>query len=159
VTSGVLAYRYPLYRRGNPQLRVFLPNFWMKLVQLEHSSRPANKVDFIVSQGMTQKDVKNYLERIYKVEVAHVKTINCSGRTHYHKKLQDIIKDDDFKLAFVTLARGQTFEYPDVVKLDQLDVKAKKAEDDVEETKKAFRKNLGQGGQATRTGLPSFFGL
>jgi hypothetical protein len=35
---------YPIYQRGNPQLRIFLPNFWMKLVQLEKISAPSNKV-------------------------------------------------------------------------------------------------------------------
>jgi hypothetical protein len=35
---------YPIYQRGNPQLRVFLPNFWMKLVKLDKISTPSNKV-------------------------------------------------------------------------------------------------------------------
>ncbi len=35
---------YPLYRKGNPQLRVYLPNLWMKLVNPEHAARPPNKV-------------------------------------------------------------------------------------------------------------------
>lgn len=42
---------YPLYQRGNPQLRVFLPNFWMKLVKSEHK-QPENIVTFEVSMGM-----------------------------------------------------------------------------------------------------------
>jgi large subunit ribosomal protein L23 len=35
---------YPIYQRGNPQLRIFLPNFWMKLVKLDKISAPSNKV-------------------------------------------------------------------------------------------------------------------
>ena len=65
---------YPIYQRGNPQLRVFLPNFWMKLVKLDKIEAPSNKVHFIVSQEMTRYDVKNYLEKIYKVPVDSVKT-------------------------------------------------------------------------------------
>lgn len=42
---------YPLYRRGNPQLRVFLPNFWMKIVKPEHK-QPENIVTFHVSLEM-----------------------------------------------------------------------------------------------------------
>ena len=39
---------YPIYQRGNPQLRVFLPNFWMKLVKpstvFGNTTVPDNKV-------------------------------------------------------------------------------------------------------------------
>ena len=39
---------YPIYQRGNPQLRVFLPNFWMKLVKptavFGKATVPDNKV-------------------------------------------------------------------------------------------------------------------
>ena len=39
---------YPIYQKGNPQLRVFLPNFWMKMVKPNFNqykaSTPANKV-------------------------------------------------------------------------------------------------------------------
>ena len=61
---------YPLYRRGNPQLRIYLPNFWMKLLNPEKSyvRAPPNCVTFEVSPAMTKLDVKNYLEKIYKVK-------------------------------------------------------------------------------------------
>ena len=77
---------YPIYQKGNPQLRVFLPNFWMKMVKPDYNqygaSTPSNKVivifkctklslklqaQFIVSSQMTKHDVKNYLEKIYQV--------------------------------------------------------------------------------------------
>merc|ERR1712213_268505 len=80
---------YPLYNRGNPQLRIFLPNFWMKLVKNKDIKLPPNVVTFQVSSEMTRVDVKNYLERIYKVPVLNVKTINTIGRTFvspYQKK-------------------------------------------------------------------------
>ena len=42
---------YPIYQRGNPQLRVFLPNFWMKLVKptvvFGKAAVPENKVQLI----------------------------------------------------------------------------------------------------------------
>ena len=62
-------FSYPLYRRGNPQLRVYLPNFWMKLLNPEKMShkKPPNSIMFEVSPAMTRLDVKNYLEKIYKV--------------------------------------------------------------------------------------------
>ena len=62
-------FSYPLYRRGNPQLRIYLPNFWMKLLNPEKQfvRAPPNRVTFEVSPEMTKLDVKNYLEKIYKV--------------------------------------------------------------------------------------------
>lgn len=94
----------------------------MKLVQYEHVQRAPNKVTFVVSSQMTRLDVKNYLEKIYNVPVMDVHTTNVSGeegasggchlifsikllfsgKTHMHK-LQFIWKEDDHKLAFVTL--------------------------------------------------------
>jgi large subunit ribosomal protein L23 len=74
--------RYPLYQKGNPQLRVFLPNFFMKLVKDKHNvNRPLNMVTFHVSMEMSEYDVKNYLEKIYKVPVVDVRTEVCLG-TH-----------------------------------------------------------------------------
>lgn len=71
-------YRYPLYQRGNPQLRIFLPNFWMKLLKPKQS-QPRNMVQFMVSVEMTDHDVKNYLEKIYKVPVVDVRTQIFAG--------------------------------------------------------------------------------
>ncbi|XP_063615174.1 large ribosomal subunit protein uL23m-like [Penaeus indicus] len=64
---------YPLYRRGNPQLRVFLPNFYMKLIK-PRDPQPKNVVQFEVSMQMTKFDIKNYLEKIYNVPVENVVT-------------------------------------------------------------------------------------
>lgn len=66
-------YRYPMYQRGNPQLRIFLPNFWMKLVRPEEK-QPKNVVQFIVPTGMTNYDIRNYLEKIYKINVIKVES-------------------------------------------------------------------------------------
>merc|ERR1719471_1755881 len=104
---------------------------------------------------MTKLDVKNYLEKIYKVPVMNVNTTIVSGRT-YHR--QTVLKDDDRKLAFVTLRSGESFEFPDVVKKEQLEEKEVKADDDVERTKREFEKNT-KIKQVGRKGLPTFSGL
>uniref|UniRef100_V5I5T5 Large ribosomal subunit protein uL23m n=1 Tax=Ixodes ricinus TaxID=34613 RepID=V5I5T5_IXORI len=77
---------YPQYVKGNPQLRIFLPNFWMKLVK-HGKPQPPNTVKFVVPLQMTKYDVKNYLEKIYKVPVAshgrtndYVRTSRRSGK-------------------------------------------------------------------------------
>ena len=97
---------YPIYSKGNPQLRVFLPNFWMKMVTNKNVKRPPNSITFQVSPAMTQLDVKNYLEKIYKVPVLDVKTKNVTGKTEYSphfRESRELFKDDDIKYAFVTV--------------------------------------------------------
>ena len=49
VTSW-LTSSYPLYRRGNPQLRVYLPNFWMKL---------ARRHDACAKQGPVHRQLRD----------------------------------------------------------------------------------------------------
>ena len=103
---------YPIYQRGNPQLRVFLPNFWMKLINPETfigkgNTSPPNKLYFVVSSEMTRFDIKNYLEKIYQVPVANVRTVNKMGKTRQNHFANYIVKDDDYKVAFVTLPSGQ----------------------------------------------------
>ena len=71
--------RYPIYQRGNPQLRVFLPNFWMKLVR-PIEKQPPNIVQFIVSMEMSRYDIKNYLEKIYRIPVVDVRTHVMQGK-------------------------------------------------------------------------------
>ena len=72
--------RYPLYQKGNPQLRIFLPNFIMKLVR-PVEGQPPNCLKFHVSNGMSKHDVKNYLEKIYNVPVANVTTHLAQGKS------------------------------------------------------------------------------
>ena len=100
----LLAYfRYPLYQRGNPQLRVYLPNFWMKLVKPEFRLKK-NVVHFHCSMEMTRHDIKNYLEKIYNVPVVKVDTRIALGKTR--RVTGYIVKDDDIKMAYVHLVRN-----------------------------------------------------
>lgn len=93
---------YPIYQRGNPQLRVFMTDFWMKLVRPK-PEQPENIVLFKIPMEMTRFDVKNYLEKIYNVPVAEVRTEFQMGETYedYYKRY--VKKKDDYKLAYVTL--------------------------------------------------------
>ena len=56
---------------------------------------------------MTRIDVKNYLEKIYNVPVLNVKTVNQLGKTRQNAYGAYIVKDDDQKIAFVTLPPGE----------------------------------------------------
>jgi len=103
---------YPLYQRGNPQLRVFLPNFWMKCIKPDFTA-PPNVVHFICSIEMTSIDVKNYLEKIYNVHAVTVRTHIRMGACK--KNLAGyIVKEEDDKYAYVTLDEDVKFEFPDL---------------------------------------------
>lgn len=91
-----------MYQRGNPQLRVFLPNFWMKLVKPEHA-QPENVVLFACSMEMTSLDVKNYLKDIYNVPVVEARTRIGAGKTVRDFAFGYIKKEEDTKYAYVTL--------------------------------------------------------
>lgn len=95
---------YPIYQRGCPQLRVFLPNFWLKLIQPTHN-QPENVVQFACSMEMTKYDVKNYLEKIYNIPVMEVRTRIGMGNTKRDHVVGYVTKDEDTKYAYVTLVR------------------------------------------------------
>lgn len=71
---------YPIFKQGNPQLRIFLPNFWLKLINPSGHTQPENVVQFACSMEMTKYDVKNYLEKIYNIPVVEVRTRIGSGK-------------------------------------------------------------------------------
>lgn len=96
--------RYPIYQKGSPQLRVFLPNFWMKLVRPTHKI-PSNVVQFACSMEMTKFDVKNYMEKIYNVKCVDVRTRIHMPKTRREVTAGYVIKDDDVKYAYVIMVR------------------------------------------------------
>jgi large subunit ribosomal protein L23 len=154
---------YPIYQRGNPQLRVFLPNFWMKLVKptavFGKALVPQNKVQFIVAGGMTKYDIKNYLEKIYNVPVANVRTVNKLGKTRRNDFADYLVKDDDQKIAFITLPPGHKFEWPDLKITESQDEKTEGAEEEIDNAKEQFAKDTRKEEEKYRPGVPSFFGL
>ena len=91
-----------MYQRGNPQRRVFLPNFWLKLVKPEHD-QPKNIVEFHCSMEMTRFDVRNYLEKIYNVHPVYVNVRIALGKTYIPRGCKFVVKDDDVKIAYVAL--------------------------------------------------------
>ena len=66
-----------------------------------------NKVQFVVSSGMTRYDIKNYLEKIYKIPVVDVRTVNKMGKTRQNAFGNYLVNDKDYKVAFVTLPEGK----------------------------------------------------
>ena len=78
------------------------------MVKNKHERLPPNQVVFQVSPAMTSIDIKNYLEKIYKVPVYGVSTRNQMGEvkapgfTDQDNQMQ-LHKDEDIKWAYVTI--------------------------------------------------------
>ena len=91
---------YPLYQLGGPQLRVFRTNFFIQLVR-PGTAQPEDTVQFRIPMEMTRVDLRNYLEQIYNVPVAAVRTRvqHGSNRRRDHKNVR--IKKPDYKVAYV----------------------------------------------------------
>lgn len=99
---------YPIYKRGNPQLRVFLTDFWMKMVRNDKQpTPPPNVVTFHCSMQMTKHDIKNYLTKIYDIPVVDVRTEVRMGEFFRDPVKKYIKKKDDFRVAVVTLVSNQ----------------------------------------------------
>ena len=92
--------RYPLYQKGNPQLRIFLPNFWLKLVE-STLKQPKNVVQFHCSMEMSRVDIKNYLEKIYNIKTIQVRTRIQAGEIH--RRPGYVVKEEDIKVAYAVL--------------------------------------------------------
>lgn len=142
-----------------------MPNFWMKVSKNANSVRtPPNVVDFKVSLEMTRLDVKNYLEKIYKLPVVNVQTLITSGRTHWALPSQNtrdtvgLYKDEDTKYARVTFPADFVFEAPDVTKENE-ESQRKRAQTEIEQSRKVHRKEVGKHARLNRRGAPNFFGL
>ncbi|XP_061825998.1 large ribosomal subunit protein uL23m [Nerophis lumbriciformis] len=104
---------FHLYQLGNPQLRIFRPNWFLTLVR-PGKEQPPDTVQFRIPMVMTKNDVKNYLEKIYNVPVGVVRTRIQFGSNKKRNHLNQRVKQPDYKVAYVQLAQGQTFAFPDI---------------------------------------------
>ncbi|XP_051477522.1 39S ribosomal protein L23, mitochondrial isoform X2 [Apus apus] len=96
---------YPLFQLGGPQLRIFRPNFFMLAVR-PGVPQPEDTVQFRVSMEMTKVDIKNYLEKIYNVPVAAVRTRIQYGANNKRNHKNQRVKKPDYKVAYVQLFSG-----------------------------------------------------
>ncbi|XP_034032776.1 39S ribosomal protein L23, mitochondrial [Thalassophryne amazonica] len=104
---------FPIYQLGNPQLRIFRPNWILTLVR-PGKEQPPDTVQFRIPMVMTKCDVKNYLENIYNVPVGAVRTRIQYGTNKKRNHLNQRVKQPDYKVAYVQLAKGQTFTFPNI---------------------------------------------
>ncbi|XP_064193103.1 large ribosomal subunit protein uL23m isoform X2 [Anguilla rostrata] len=121
---------YPLYQIGNPQLRVFRPNFFLTLVR-PGKELPPDTVQFRIPIEMTKCDVKNYLEKIYNVPVGAVRTRIQYGTNKKRNHLNQRVKTPDYKVAYVQLAgppRRLCRDAPVVPRTETLNAREKRGE-------------------------------
>lgn len=122
--------RYPLHYKGDPQRRLYLPKFWMKMMKPKEKV-PKDHVQFLVHPEMSCYDVKQYLEKIYSVPVLNVRMSVIKHRElpkvaymndeESKKKRKELRFDHqnwtefEEKIAYVQLLED-TFEFPSLVK-------------------------------------------
>lgn len=100
---------------------------------------PKNVVHFKVSNEMTEFDVRNYLTKIYKLPVAAVKVEMKNGNVVRSLK-QHIIKEADYKMAYVTMDKEFEFTFPDIPDRPGMDLYEKSIEQNKKERAALQRK-------------------
>lgn len=98
---------------------------------------------------MNAYDVRNYLEKIYKLPVVEVNTVIHTGKITPDAQGKDMVKEADFRICHVTLPEGMTFKHPqedlfrglrkeeDVSKFKQMDRVVKEMKNKKEQIQKA----------------------
>ena len=67
-----------------------------------------NKIVFKVNGGATKKSIKRSIEKIFKVNVIKVNTINLKGKTKSVRGKK--VNKSGYKKAIVTLKKGQSID-------------------------------------------------
>ncbi|XP_066492363.1 large ribosomal subunit protein uL23m [Tiliqua scincoides] len=156
--SGAMARRliYPLYQLGNPQIRVFRTNYFVTLVR-PGVPQPEDTVQFRIPMEMTRVELKDYLEKIYNVPVAAVRTRIQHGSNKQRDHRNRRIKKPDYKVAYVQLAVGQTFQFPDLFPEQEETIEPGSFDDIQKKFMEDERQR--QKDDPRRAGVPSWFGL
>lgn len=80
----------------------------MKLIR-HTEEQPSNIVQFECSMEMTKFDIKNYLEKIYNVRCATIRTRIRAPKTKRDVVHGYVVKEDDVKYAYITLVSINLF--------------------------------------------------
>ncbi|XP_028408407.1 39S ribosomal protein L23, mitochondrial-like [Dendronephthya gigantea] len=109
-----MAYKH-VVRNPRLQARIFLPEWFMKVVR-PTKAVPDNLAIFHVPMEMSRFDVKNYLESIYKINVAKVNIRIQTGKAQRVMMKNGAVKlqqHPDVKIAYVTMTDTK-FTFPDM---------------------------------------------
>ena len=104
--------RLPLWNPGNERTRLYLPLYWLRMVE-HRRALPPDTVKFECHWQMTCQDVKEYLEKLYQVPILDVRIEIEKGKYMKHPKMPGKLSPplDDKKYAYVQL-RDAKFKYP-----------------------------------------------
>ncbi|MBW1822172.1 MAG: 50S ribosomal protein L23 [Deltaproteobacteria bacterium] len=69
----------------------------------------SNQITFEVDRGANRIEIKRAIEKIFKVNVAHIRTMQVKGKTKQRGRV--IGKRRDWKKAIVTLLPGERIEF------------------------------------------------
>ncbi|VCW66368.1 unnamed protein product [Gulo gulo] len=109
---------------------------------------------------MTRVDLRNYLERIYNVPVATVRTRVQHGSNRKRDHMNVRVKRPDYKVAYVQLAHGQTFTFPDLFPEKKQSPDGSPNGDDIQDKLlEEQRQRQRQSQDPRRGGVPDWFGL
>lgn len=107
--------RNPLWYPGDLPNMIFLPLYWLKLVQ-HKTELPKDLVKFECHWQMTKNDVKEYIEKLYKIEVIDVRINIVKGKYIKHPAKPNSLSPpmEDQKFAFVQL-KNVKFTFPTII--------------------------------------------
>ncbi len=69
----------------------------------------SNQITFEVDRGANRIEIKRAIEKIFKVNVAHIRTMQVKGKTKQRGRV--IGKRRDWKKAIITLLPGERIEF------------------------------------------------
>lgn len=104
--------RNPLWQPGNPAPKIFMPLYWLKLVE-PRKPLPDNFVKFECHWQMSSADVKQYLEKVYNVKLIDVRIEIEKGKYMKHPRRPEALSPPmpDTKFAYCQL-KDIKFKYP-----------------------------------------------
>ena len=91
-------------KKFNHHDTIIAPNVTEKSTSLSEF----NKVVFKVNKGASKKAIKKSIEKIFKVNVIKINTINLKGKTKLVRNKKAF--KSGFKKAIVTLKKGQSID-------------------------------------------------
>eukprot|EP00042_Codosiga_hollandica_P028992 m.156677 g.156677 ORF g.156677 m.156677 type:complete len:120 (+) comp52934_c0_seq1:107-466(+) len=102
---------------------VVLVNWPMALIR---AATQPNVVKFRIDPRMNKLEVREYLDKIYNVKAQKIATLNQQGKEKRTSVRGVTRRRPDYKIAYVTLAEGETFEFPSLFQGLKTDLDTKK---------------------------------
>ncbi|KAI9096919.1 ribosomal protein L23/L15e core domain-containing protein [Phlyctochytrium arcticum] len=89
-----------------PKQKLFFPNIIMRLLR---SNLPPHQCVFRCPPQLNKIDIKQYLEKLYDIQVNDVRTMNYLGRLHRMPRSTDKIRSASYKKVIVTMEEDFVF--------------------------------------------------